>query len=243
MAQLAQFFAGLPPDRRDEARRAAEDAVAGLGPVLVDIQVLGAAARRRRISATSESLAVVTSSSGDSSTSPSSHDADQLRQAGHEDHALEVVARLRPRLVAEDLPGLGSHESGERAEQLVPAGAHQRIGVRLDDGDAHLVGRGDHEVDDGPDRRAHPVRGLSRRRGDRIQRRAGDLLADAVERGHEHVVTRPEALVEVALGEPGLGATAVMVVRASPVAASREMVASTSRARRAVTRSSALLPP
>lgn len=44
MAQLAQFFAGLPPDRRDEARRAAEDAVADLGPVLVDIQVLGAAA-------------------------------------------------------------------------------------------------------------------------------------------------------------------------------------------------------
>ena len=42
MAQLAQFFAGLPPDRRDEARRAAKDAVADLGPVLVDIQVLGA---------------------------------------------------------------------------------------------------------------------------------------------------------------------------------------------------------
>ncbi len=43
MAQLAQFFAGLPPARRDEARRAAEDAVADLGPVLVDIQVLSAA--------------------------------------------------------------------------------------------------------------------------------------------------------------------------------------------------------
>lgn len=44
MAQLAQFFDGLPPARRAEARRAAEDAVADLGPVLVDIQVLGAAA-------------------------------------------------------------------------------------------------------------------------------------------------------------------------------------------------------
>ena len=43
MAQLAQFFDGLPPARRDEARRAAEEAVADLGPVLVDIQVLGAA--------------------------------------------------------------------------------------------------------------------------------------------------------------------------------------------------------
>jgi SAM-dependent methyltransferase len=43
MAQLAQFFDGLPSARRDDARRAAEDAVADLGPVLVDIQVLGAA--------------------------------------------------------------------------------------------------------------------------------------------------------------------------------------------------------
>lgn len=42
MAQLAQFFAGLPPARRDEARRAAEDSVADLLPVEIDIQVLSA---------------------------------------------------------------------------------------------------------------------------------------------------------------------------------------------------------
>ena len=44
MAQLAPFVASLPPGKRDEARRAAEEAVADIGPVLVDIQVLSAAA-------------------------------------------------------------------------------------------------------------------------------------------------------------------------------------------------------
>lgn len=44
MAQLAQFDASLPPDRRAEARRAAEEAVADHLPVLVDVQVLGATA-------------------------------------------------------------------------------------------------------------------------------------------------------------------------------------------------------
>ena len=43
MAHLAPFVAGLAAPRRDEARRAAEEAVAGLAPVLVDIQVLSAA--------------------------------------------------------------------------------------------------------------------------------------------------------------------------------------------------------
>ncbi len=42
MAQLAQFVDGLPEPRRAEARRAAEDAVAELGPVHLDIQVLSA---------------------------------------------------------------------------------------------------------------------------------------------------------------------------------------------------------
>ena len=42
MAQLAPFVASLPPGRREEARQAAEEAVAGLVPVLVDIQVLSA---------------------------------------------------------------------------------------------------------------------------------------------------------------------------------------------------------
>jgi ubiquinone/menaquinone biosynthesis C-methylase UbiE len=42
MAQLAQFIAGLPAPRRSEVRRAAEEAVAELGPVLIDVQVLGA---------------------------------------------------------------------------------------------------------------------------------------------------------------------------------------------------------
>jgi SAM-dependent methyltransferase len=42
MANLAPFVAGLSADRRAEARRAAEDATAGLGPVLVDILVLSA---------------------------------------------------------------------------------------------------------------------------------------------------------------------------------------------------------
>lgn len=42
MAQVAQFMAGLAPDRRAEARRAAEDAVAGFGAVVVDVQVLSA---------------------------------------------------------------------------------------------------------------------------------------------------------------------------------------------------------
>ena len=44
MAHLAPFVEGLSEPRRAEARRDAEDAVAGLGPVLVDIQVLGAVA-------------------------------------------------------------------------------------------------------------------------------------------------------------------------------------------------------
>ena len=44
MAQLAQFFAGLPAPRRAEARRAAEDAVAEIGPVHLDIQVLSGSA-------------------------------------------------------------------------------------------------------------------------------------------------------------------------------------------------------
>jgi hypothetical protein len=44
MAQLAQFVDGLDAPRRAEARRAAEDAVAELGPVHLDIQVLGASA-------------------------------------------------------------------------------------------------------------------------------------------------------------------------------------------------------
>ncbi len=44
MAQMAEFAAGLSPDRRAEARGAAEEAVAGLGPLLVDIQVLSATA-------------------------------------------------------------------------------------------------------------------------------------------------------------------------------------------------------
>jgi hypothetical protein len=43
MANLAPFVAELSPDRRAEARRAAEEAVADIGPVLVDILVLGAA--------------------------------------------------------------------------------------------------------------------------------------------------------------------------------------------------------
>jgi demethylmenaquinone methyltransferase/2-methoxy-6-polyprenyl-1,4-benzoquinol methylase len=42
MAQLAQFVDGLPESRRDQARRAAEDAVAELAPVQLDIQVLSA---------------------------------------------------------------------------------------------------------------------------------------------------------------------------------------------------------
>ena len=42
MAHLAPFVASLPETQRAEARRAAEDAVADLGPVLVDIQVLSA---------------------------------------------------------------------------------------------------------------------------------------------------------------------------------------------------------
>ena len=42
MAQLAQFVDDLPAPRRAEARRAAEDAVSGLGPVHLDIQVLSA---------------------------------------------------------------------------------------------------------------------------------------------------------------------------------------------------------
>ncbi len=43
MAQLAQFVAGLSPARRAEIHGAAEEAVAGHVPVLVDIQVLSAA--------------------------------------------------------------------------------------------------------------------------------------------------------------------------------------------------------
>ena len=42
MAQLAQFAAGLPPARRAEAHRAAEEAVADQVPMLIDIQVLSA---------------------------------------------------------------------------------------------------------------------------------------------------------------------------------------------------------
>ena len=42
MAQLAQFTAGLPQARREQARRAAEEAVADQLPLLVDVQVLGA---------------------------------------------------------------------------------------------------------------------------------------------------------------------------------------------------------
>jgi ubiquinone/menaquinone biosynthesis C-methylase UbiE len=42
MAQLAQFAAGLPPARRAEAHRAAEEAVADQIPMSVDIQVLSA---------------------------------------------------------------------------------------------------------------------------------------------------------------------------------------------------------
>ena len=42
MAQLAQFVDGLPPERRAEARRVAEEAVADHLPVLVGVQVLGA---------------------------------------------------------------------------------------------------------------------------------------------------------------------------------------------------------
>ena len=48
MAHLAPFIDGLSESRRAEARRDAEDAVAGIGPVLVDIQVLSAVAQRRR---------------------------------------------------------------------------------------------------------------------------------------------------------------------------------------------------
>ena len=44
MAHLAPFVDGLSEPRRDEARRDAEDAVTGIGPVLVDIQVLSAVA-------------------------------------------------------------------------------------------------------------------------------------------------------------------------------------------------------
>jgi hypothetical protein len=42
MAQLAPFMNSLTPAKRKEARRAAEEAVADIGPVLVDIQVLAA---------------------------------------------------------------------------------------------------------------------------------------------------------------------------------------------------------
>ena len=42
MAQMAQFVDGLAEPRRAEARRVAEDAVADLGPVHMDIQVLSA---------------------------------------------------------------------------------------------------------------------------------------------------------------------------------------------------------
>jgi hypothetical protein len=44
MAHLAPFVEGLSEARRAEARRAAEDAVDGIGPVIVDIQVLNATA-------------------------------------------------------------------------------------------------------------------------------------------------------------------------------------------------------
>ena len=43
MAQMAQFVQSLAAPRRAEARQAAEDAVADLGPVVMDIQVLSAA--------------------------------------------------------------------------------------------------------------------------------------------------------------------------------------------------------
>jgi ubiquinone/menaquinone biosynthesis C-methylase UbiE len=43
MAHLAPFVAGLSASQRDEARSAAEEAVAGHVPVIVDIQVLSAA--------------------------------------------------------------------------------------------------------------------------------------------------------------------------------------------------------
>jgi ubiquinone/menaquinone biosynthesis C-methylase UbiE len=42
MAQMARFVDGLDAPRRAEARQAAEDAVADLGPVIMDVQVLGA---------------------------------------------------------------------------------------------------------------------------------------------------------------------------------------------------------
>jgi len=42
IAQMAQFVGGLAAPRRAEARQAAEDAVADLGPVVMDIQVLSA---------------------------------------------------------------------------------------------------------------------------------------------------------------------------------------------------------
>lgn len=42
MAHLAQFVAGLPAPERAVAHRAAEDAVADMGPVRIDIQVLSA---------------------------------------------------------------------------------------------------------------------------------------------------------------------------------------------------------
>ena len=42
MANVAPFIAGLPAARRGAVRRAAEEAVAGLAPVTVDIQVLSA---------------------------------------------------------------------------------------------------------------------------------------------------------------------------------------------------------
>ena len=43
MANLAPFVAGLPEDRRAEARRVAEEAVADIGPVRIEMQVLRAA--------------------------------------------------------------------------------------------------------------------------------------------------------------------------------------------------------
>ncbi|MGI9085782.1 MAG: class I SAM-dependent methyltransferase [Aeromicrobium sp.] len=42
MAHLAQFVADLPASRRAEARQAAEDSVADLGPVTIEIHVLSA---------------------------------------------------------------------------------------------------------------------------------------------------------------------------------------------------------
>jgi SAM-dependent methyltransferase len=44
MAHLAPFVEGLTEERRAVARRESEDAVAGIGPVIVDIQVLSALA-------------------------------------------------------------------------------------------------------------------------------------------------------------------------------------------------------